>query len=107
MLGWKQQRQGRNGSAAAVVMFLGLTYGYEMCVGYAIQESPAARPIRRTSRAAIHAITHCHATMPTAHFVLSSRFTEAMAATHGVYRRLKTSNEPAIRGVSVEATEPP
>ena len=37
----------------------------------------------------IHARMHCHATTATDHFQPSSRFTDAIAATQGVYKRLK------------------
>ncbi len=45
---------------------------------------PTALPMRYTAREQIHAITHCQITTPAAHFVPSSRFIEAIAATHGV-----------------------
>ena len=41
-------------------------------------------PMMWTTAAATHARTHCHTTMPAAHLPPSSRFTDAMAATHGV-----------------------
>lgn len=39
-----------------------------------------------------------HATTPTAHDALSSRFIDATAAMHGVYKRLKTKREAAATG---------
>jgi len=45
---------------------------------------PIALPMRYTASEQSHAITHCQITTPAAHFVPSSRFTEAIAATHGV-----------------------
>ena len=45
---------------------------------------PTALPMRYTASEQSHAITHCQITTPAAHFVPSSRFTEAIAATHGV-----------------------
>ena len=44
---------------------------------------PTALPMRYTASEHSHAITHCQITTPAAHFVPSSRFTEAIAATHG------------------------
>ena len=43
----------------------------------------------------IHAITHCPMTIATAHFPPSSRFTDAIAATHGVYSRQNTQSAAA------------
>ena len=48
-----------------------------------------------TANAATHAITHCHITTTSAHFLPSSRFTDAIAATQGVYSSENTSIEPA------------
>ena len=45
---------------------------------------PTALPMRYTASEQSHAITHCQITTPAAHFVPSSRFIEAIAATHGV-----------------------
>ena len=49
-----------------------------------------AIPIILTTKATIHAITHCPTTTPAAHRVPNSLLIEAMAATHGVYKRQKT-----------------
>lgn len=43
-----------------------------------------AIPTSITKSAAIHATTHCPMTTPSAHLPPSSRFTQAIAATHGV-----------------------
>ena len=64
-------------------------------------------PIPCTRNAATHAIKHCQTTNPTAHFPPSSLFTEAIAATHGVYNKLNTSKEAAARGDNAEAIPPP
>ena len=64
----------------------------------------------RTIQAAIQAITHCMITTPSAHFPPSSRLTEEMAATQGVYSSVNTRNTTAVSGVkSVERAlvEPP
>ena len=53
------------------------------------------------TQAAHHAITHCQRTMPAAHFAPSSRFTDATAATQGVYNRQKTS----IHAAEIAAVE--
>ena len=55
----------------------------------------------RMSSAASQARIHCQSTMPTAYLCPSSRRTEAMAATQGVYRSENTSIEAAAKGVSV------
>ena len=52
-----------------------------------------------TKNAATQATAHCIITTSAAHFPPSSRFTEAIAATHGVYKRLNTSIEAAARDV--------
>ena len=49
-----------------------------------------AIPIILTTKATIHAITHCPTTTPDAHRAPNSLLIEAMAATHGVYKRQKT-----------------
>lgn len=51
-----------------------------------------------TTKAHIHAMIHCPITMPKAHLLPSSRLTEAIAATHGVYSRQKTSRDAAATG---------
>ena len=53
-----------------------------------------------TKNAATQATAHCIITTSAAHFPPSSRFTEAIAATHGVYRRQKVRRQTAARGVS-------
>lgn len=63
------------------------------------QISPNASPTRRITSAAIQAMAHCPTTTPTAHLPPSSRLTEAMAATQGVYSRQKTKRLPAASGV--------
>lgn len=60
---------------------------------------PIAIPARRNAKAQTHAIAHCPTAMTTADFPPSSLFTEAIAATHGVYSRQKTSRLPAVSGV--------
>ena len=52
-----------------------------------------------TANAATQAIAHCANTTNTAHFQPSSRFTDAMAATHGVYKRQKARRLAAASGV--------
>ena len=59
------------------------------------------------TKAATHAITHCHTASPTAHLPPSSRRTEATAATHGVYSRLNTSREAAASGERMLPMAPP
>ena len=49
-----------------------------------------------------HAIAHCRTTTPMAHFCPSSLLIDAMAATHGVYRRQNTSSAAPA---SVEMSE--
>lgn len=48
-----------------------------------------------------HAVTHWKRTIKSAHFAPNSRLTEAIAATHGVYRRQKTKRHSAANGVRV------
>lgn len=52
-----------------------------------------------TTNATAHAITHCPITTPTAHLPPSSLLTDAIAATHGVYRRQNASRLAAAKGV--------
>ena len=56
-------------------------------------------PIRCTINAAIHATTHCPITTYAAHFAPSSLLIDAIAATHGVYKRQKTKRLAAATGV--------
>ena len=52
---------------------------------------PKIIPTQRTRSAIIHAIAHCINTVTAAERTLpSSRFTVAIAATHGVYSRVNT-----------------
>ena len=56
-----------------------------------------------------HAILHCSTTIPAAHFTPSSLLMDAIAATHGVYKRQNTSNENAAadeRAAVSKAVEP-
>ena len=57
----------------------------------------------------VHATAHCPITIAKAHPVPSSLRTDAMAATHGVYSRQKTSSAIALTGVriSIIAAVPP
>ena len=64
-----------------------------------------AIPIILTTKATIHAITHCPTTTPAAHRVPNSLLIEAMAATHGVYKRQKTSRLAAPSGFSISARD--
>ena len=61
--------------------------------------SSSARPTPRTANAAAQATASCPNTMPSAHLPPSSRLTDAMAATHGVYSRQNTSKPSAASGV--------
>ena len=54
-----------------------------------------------TTKATIHAMTHCQITIPIAHLPPSSLFIAAIAATQGVYKRQKTNREAAPSGVIV------
>ena len=56
-------------------------------------------PTRYTTNAATQAITHCPITTPTAHLLPSSLLMDAIAATHGVYRRQNTRRLAADTGV--------
>ena len=56
-------------------------------------------PTHVTMKAAPQAIAHCANTTNTAHFQPSSRFTEAIAATQGVYRRQNARRLAAASGV--------
>ena len=56
-------------------------------------------PIRCTINAAIHATAHCPITTYTAHFAPSSLLIDAIAATHGVYKRQNTRRLAAATGV--------
>ena len=56
-------------------------------------------PTRYTTNAATQAITHCPITTPTAHLLPSSLLMDAIAATHGVYKRQNTSRLAADTGV--------
>ena len=49
-----------------------------------MSQAPNNVPTRRTRKAMIQAITHCHRTTSPAHFPPSSRLIAAIAATHGV-----------------------
>ena len=62
-------------------------------------------PIILTTKATIHAITHCPTTTPDAHRAPNSLLIEAMAATHGVYKRQKTSRLAAPSGFSISAKD--
>ena len=53
--------------------------------------TPSNKPIPCTAKAATQAIKHCQATTPMAHLPPNSLLIEEIAATHGVYKRLKTS----------------
>ena len=55
-------------------------------------------PIKFTTTAAIHAILHCSNITSNAHFPPSSRFIDAIAATHGVYKRQNTRSAIAFTG---------
>ena len=67
---------------------------------------PSAIPIRWTRTAAIQAIEHWNRTTPNAQCLPSSRLIEAMAATHGVYSRLKTRTDAAVSD-DITALTPP
>ena len=58
-----------------------------------------------TINATTHAITHWKTTTKAAHFAPSSRLIEAIAATHGVYSRQKTSSAAAdaVESVAVSS----
>ena len=47
------------------------------------------------------ATKHCHSTTYNAHLLPSSRLMAAIAATQGVYSKLKTSIEAAATGVKI------
>ena len=49
-----------------------------------IAQAPKIAPTRRTRKAMIQAMTHCHRTTSPAHFPPSSRLIAATAATQGV-----------------------
>ena len=51
------------------------------------------------TKAAIQAIRHCPKTTPIPHFIPSSLLIEAIAATHGVYSKQKTSKQITDNGV--------
>ena len=72
---------------------------------------PKIIPTQRTRSAIIHAIAHCINTVNAAERTLpSSRFTVAIAATHGVYSRVNTRNTIAVNGVKsvcICETSPP
>ena len=59
-----------------------------------------------TAADAAYAIVHCQNTRPADHFLPSSLLTDAIAATHGVYSRLKTSIDNAVAIVSEEVIFP-
>ena len=62
---------------------------------------PKIIPTQRTRSAIIHAIAHCINTVTAAERTLpSSRFTVAIAATHGVYSRGNTRKTSAVNGVN-------
>ena len=63
------------------------------------QDAPSRRPMLLTVKATIHATAHCPTATPAAHLPPSSRFTDATAATQGVYSRQNTSRLRAERGV--------
>lgn len=62
-----------------------------------------------TTNATIQAITHCPITIVVAHLPPNSRFTDAIAATHGVYNKQNTSKEitPATVRLLCSAAVPP
>lgn len=72
---------------------------------------PKIIPTQRTRSAIIHAIAHCINTVTAAERTLpSSRFTVAIAATHGVYSSVNTRNTIAVNGVKsvcICETSPP
>ena len=68
---------------------------YPMC---SYQTPPQNVKTAFTISAATQAVAHCQITIPAAYFVPSSRRTEAMAATQGVYSRENTSMEAAAAG---------
>ena len=57
-------------------------------------------PAVYTTNAASHAIEHCSKITKTAYLRPSSRFTVAIAATHGVYNSEKTRKTNAVSGVN-------
>ena len=61
-------------------------------------------PIRCTTKATSHAMTHCPTTTAAAQRPPSSRRTDAMAAMQGVYSRQNTSRLAAASGVSVASS---
>ena len=63
-------------------------------------------PIILTMKAASHATVHCPATTPIAHFPPSSRFTDATAATQGVYKRQNTRSDNAVSGLIAPTRAP-
>ena len=67
-------------------------------------QNPIKTPTIFTKNAAIQAITHCPITTPAAHFPPSSRFTEAIAATQGVYKRQKVRRHTAASGESTSTS---
>ena len=67
-------------------------------------QKPIKTPTIFTKNAAIQAITHCPITTPAAHLPPSSRFTEAIAATQGVYKRQKVRRHTAASGESTSTS---
>ena len=62
-------------------------------------------PAILTAKATIHAITHCPITTPAAQRAPSSLFIDAMAATHGVYKRQNARRLAAPMGVRIVVSD--
>ena len=72
--------------------------GSYRCENKNIPDAHSSSPMPWVTKAATHAIRHCHTARPAAHLPPSSRRTEATAAMHGVYSRLNTSKDAADSG---------
>ena len=74
-------------------------YGHYLFINHCI---PIAIATSLTTKAQIHAMPHWATTIPIAHLPPSSLLIDAIAATHGVYKRQNTKSEIAPSGVIFE-----